>query len=67
MKTKKNQNVTPSGDRTPLVRIELRPLISSDSKSNTILSGLTWQLLIRLRLLEKPVRRDQFVMESPTA
>ena len=30
--------------------IEPRPLITYDFKSNTILSGLTWHLLVRLRL-----------------
>ena len=34
----------------PLVGIEPRPLITSDSKSNFILSGLTWHFLLRLRL-----------------
>ena len=34
----------------PSVGIEPGPLISSDSNSNTILSGLTWHLLVRLRL-----------------
>ena len=34
----------------PPVGIEPRPLIASDSKSNTILSTLTWHLLARLRL-----------------
>ena len=34
----------------PPVRIEPRPLIASDSKSNTILSTLTWHLLVRLRV-----------------
>ena len=34
----------------PLVGIEPGPLITSDSKSNTILSGLSWCLLVRLRL-----------------
>ena len=32
----------------PPVRIKPRPLITSDSKSNTILSGLTWHLLVTL-------------------
>ena len=31
------------------VGIEVMPLITSNSKSNTIHSGLTWHLLIRLR------------------
>ena len=35
----------------PPVGIEPGPLITSDSKSNTILSTLTWHLLARLRLL----------------
>ena len=30
----------------PTVGIELGPLIASDSKPNTILSGLTWHLLV---------------------
>ena len=34
----------------PPVGIEPGPLITSDSKSNTILSGLSWHLLVRLRL-----------------
>ena len=34
----------------PQVGIESRPLITSDSKSSTILSTLTWHLLARLRL-----------------
>ena len=34
----------------PLVGIEPGPFIASDSKSNTILSTLTWHLLVRLRL-----------------
>ena len=34
----------------PPVGIEPGPLIASDSKSNTILSTLTWHLLARLRL-----------------
>ena len=32
------------------VGIEPEPLITSDSKSNTLLSGLTWHLLVRLSL-----------------
>ena len=45
MKTKK------SSDKMLLpVEIEPGPLITSDSKSNTLLSGLTWHLLVRLRL-----------------
>ena len=32
------------------VGIEPEPLINSDSESSTILSGLTWHLLVRLRL-----------------
>ena len=34
----------------PTVGTEPRPLITSDSKSNTILSGLTWYMLIRRSL-----------------
>ena len=34
----------------PPVGIEPGPLIAFDSKSNTILSTLTWHLLARLRL-----------------
>ena len=34
----------------PLVGIEPGPLIASDSESNTLLSELTWLLLVRLRL-----------------
>ena len=34
------ENVTPRG-------IEPRPLISSDSKSNIILPGLTWHVLLK--------------------
>ena len=45
VKTKKNpmKNVTPSGNR-------IGPLITSDSKSNTILSGLTGHVLLRRSL-----------------
>ena len=32
------------------VGIEPGPLTTSDSKSNTFLSGITWHLLVRLRL-----------------
>ena len=34
----------------PPVGIEPRTLITSDSKSNTLLSALTWHMLVRLRL-----------------
>ena len=34
----------------PPVALEPRPVINSDSRSNTILSGLTGHLLVRLRL-----------------
>ena len=34
----------------PLVEIEPRPLITSDSKSNTSLSGLIWHVLLRRSL-----------------
>ena len=43
MKTKNSSN-----KMLPLVRIEPR---TSDSKSNTLLSELTWHLLVRLRVL----------------
>ena len=36
----------------PLVGIEPGSLITSDSKSNTLLSGLSWHLLVRLRLTD---------------
>ena len=34
----------------PLVGIEPKPLITSDSKFNTLLSELSWHLLVRLKL-----------------
>ena len=34
----------------PLIRLEPSSPRTSDFKSNTILSGLTWHLLVRLRL-----------------
>ena len=37
-------------EMVPTVGIEPGPLITSDSKSNTILSGLTWHLLLRRSL-----------------
>ena len=39
----------------PLVGIEPGPLIASDSKSNTILSTLTWHVLLRRSLNFCPV------------
>ena len=39
-----------SGMMLPPVGMEPQPLITCDSTSNTILSGLTWHLLVRLRL-----------------
>ena len=39
----------------PPVGIEPGPVIASDSKSNTIFSTLTWHLLVRLCVCEKPV------------
>ena len=45
-----HENKKSSNKMLPPVGIEPGPLITSDSKSNTILSGLTWHLLVRLRL-----------------
>ena len=45
VKTKKSSN-----KMIPPLGIEPAPVITSDSKSNTILSGLSWHLLVRLRL-----------------
>ena len=44
-KTKKSDD-----KMVPTMGIEHRPLITFDSKSNTLLSGLPWHLLVRLRL-----------------
>ena len=45
-----HENKKSSEKMLPPVGIEPRPLITSDSKCNTILSGLTWHFFVRLRL-----------------